>query len=91
VELICSAGFPVVYLQILSLNPLPVWQYYLYILLYIIIFMLDDLLVFFGAMITFQVTGLSTRYKKWSNLIGGLLMLLLGILLLVKPEALMFG
>ena len=46
VELICSAGFPVVYLQILSLTPLPFWQYYLYILLYIAIFMLDDIVVF---------------------------------------------
>lgn len=91
VELICSAGLPVVYLQILSLNPLPIWQYYLYIILYILIFMLDDLLVFFAAMITFQITGLSTRYKSWSNLIGGLIMALIGFLLLFKPEALMFG
>ena len=91
VELICSAGFPVVYLQILSLNPLPWWQYYAYILLYILIFMLDDLIVFCAAMITFQVTGMSTRYKRFSHLIGGVLMLLLGFLLIFKPEALMFG
>jgi len=91
VELICSAGLPVIYLQILSLTPLPAWQYYLYIFLYVIIFMLDDLLVFCGAMITFQVTGLSTRYKQWSNLLGGFIMIAIGILLLVKPEALMFG
>jgi hypothetical protein len=91
VELICSAGFPVVYLQILSLTPLDKWQYYLYILFYILIFMLDDLIVFFAAMITLQVTGLSTKYKRYSNLIGGFLMLLLGFLLVFKPEALSFG
>ncbi|MBI4795448.1 MAG: thioredoxin family protein [Deltaproteobacteria bacterium] len=91
VELVCSAGFPVVYLQILSLTPLAKWQYYSYILLYIFIFMLDDLIVFFAAMITLQVTGLSTKYKRYSNLIGGFLMLLLGFLLIFKPEALMFG
>lgn len=91
VELICSAGFPVVYLQVLSLNPLLRWQYYAYILLYTLIFMLDDLIVFFAAMITFQVTGMSTRYKRFSNLIGGLLMLLLGLLLIFKPAVLMFG
>lgn len=91
VELICSAGFPVVYLQVLSLTPLAKWQYYLYILLYVSIFMLDDLLVFLAAMITFQVTGISTRYKSFSHLIGGLLMFLLGFLLIFKPEALMFG
>jgi thiol-disulfide isomerase/thioredoxin len=91
VELICSAGFPVVYLQILSLTPLARWQYYAYILLYIFIFMLDDLIVFFVAMITFQVTGMSSKYKRFSHLIGGALMLLLGFLLIFKPEALMFG
>jgi hypothetical protein len=91
VELICSAGFPVVYLQILSLNPLPWWQYYAYILLYILIFMLDDFIVFFAAMITFQVTGMSTKYKRFSHLMGGVIMLLLGLLLIFKPEALMFG
>ncbi len=66
VELICSAGFPVVYLQILSMTPLPFWQYYLYILLYIVIFMLDDMVVFVAAMITLQMLGVTTRYKRGS-------------------------
>jgi glutaredoxin len=91
VELICSAGFPVVYLQILSLTPMPFWQYYLYILLYILIFMLDDIVVFVVAMITLQMVGVTTRYKRFSNLIGGVLMLAIGVLLLVKPGWLMFG
>ena len=91
VELICSAGFPVVYLQILSLTPMPFWQYYLYILLYIFIFMLDDMIVFVVAMITLQMVGVTTRYKRFSNLIGGVLMLIIGVLLIVKPGWLMFG
>jgi thiol-disulfide isomerase/thioredoxin len=91
VELICSTGFPVIYLQILSLTPLPRWQYYAYILLYISIFMLDDLIIFFTALITFQVTGLSGRYQRFSQLAGGVLMLIIGFLLLLRPELLMFG
>ena len=91
VELICSAGFPVIYLQILSLTPLPFWQYYLYLVLYIFVFMLDDLIVFVVAMVTLQLLGVGTRYKQVSNLIGGVLMLILGILLILRPEALMFG
>jgi thiol-disulfide isomerase/thioredoxin len=90
-ELICSAGFPVIYTQLLSLTPLPWWQYYLYLMLYIFIFILDDLLIFGAAMLTLQLTGFSTKYKRWSNLIGGVLMLLIGILLIFKPEILMFG
>jgi glutaredoxin len=91
VELICSAGFPVVYIQILSLTPMPFWQYYLYLLLYIVIFMLDDIIVFVVAMLTLQLMGVTTRYKRFSNLIGGVLMLLIGVLLLFKPGWLMFG
>ncbi|MFA5777668.1 MAG: hypothetical protein WC906_04480 [Parcubacteria group bacterium] len=91
VELICSAGLPAVYTQVLALNELAGWQYYLYILLYIFFFMLDDLFIFFMAMITLEMTGLSTKYSKYSQLIGGLIMLIIGILLIFKPEWLMFG
>jgi len=91
VELICSASLPVVYLQVLTLNQLPVWQYYLYILLYIFIFMLDDLIVYIAAMTTLQVTGLTGKYSRLSHLLGGLAMLAIGLLIMVKPEWLMFG
>jgi len=91
VELICSAGFPVIYLQILSLNKLPFWQYYLYMVLYIVMYMLDDMIIFVVAMVTLQLLGVGTRYKQASNLIGGVLMLILGGLLIFRPEALMFG
>lgn len=91
VELLCSAGLPAVYTQVLALNELVGWQYYLYILLYIFFFMLDDLLVFFVAMMTLEMTGLTTKYARYSRLIGGLLMVLIGLLLIFKPEWLMFG
>lgn len=91
VELVCSAGLPAIYTQILALNNLPLWQYYLYILLYILFFMLDDLFVFFIAMITLQMIGITTKYAKYSRLIGGLAMLIIGLLLILKPEWLMFG
>lgn len=91
VELICSAGLPAIYTQVLSLSELPSWQYYLYLALYILIFMLDDLIVFFSAMMTLQMTGLSSKYSRYSHLIGGVLMLILGVLLILKPEILMFS
>jgi len=91
VELVCSAGLPAVYTNVLSLSGLAVWQYYAYLLLYILIFMADDLLIFFIAMKTFQMTGLSHKYSRFSNLVGGIIILLLGVLLLIKPGWLMFG
>lgn len=91
VELICSAGLPAVYTQVLTLSNLANWQYYLYILLYIFVFMLDDLFVFVIAMTTLQMTGITTKYTRLSHLIGGILMLIIGLTLIFKPEWLMFG
>lgn len=91
VELVCSAGLPAVFTQVLALNNLASWKYYLYIAVYIFFFMVDDLFVFFAAMITMHMTGISTKYSRYSNLIGGILMFVLGILLIFKPGWLMFG
>lgn len=90
VELVCSAGLPAVFTQVLAMNNLATWQYYLYILLYIFFFMLDDLLVFFAAMITLEMTGVTTKYVRYSRLIGGSIMLFIGAALLFKPEWIMF-
>jgi cytochrome c biogenesis protein CcdA len=91
VELVCSAGLPAVFTQILAMNGLPKVGYYLYILLYIFFFMLDDLIVFFVAMFTLKMTGITNKYARYSSFIGGILMIVIGILLVFKPEWLMFG
>jgi cytochrome c biogenesis protein CcdA/glutaredoxin len=91
VELVCSAGLPAVFTQVLALSELSNLQYYLYILLYLLFFMIDDLFVFFIAMITLQMTGITSKYSKYSHIFGGILMFILGILLIFKPELLMFG
>ena len=91
IELACSAGLPLLFTQILSFNNLSSFEYGLYIGIYILFFMIDDLIIFFIAMFTMKVTGISNKYTKWSHLIGGLIMLIIGILLLVKPGVLMFN
>lgn len=91
VELVCSAGLPAVYTQILAMSDLPAWQYYGYLVFYIIIFMLDDLLIFLIAMTTLQMKAVGASYSKWSGWVGGIVMLIIGILLLFKPGWLMFG
>ena len=91
IELACSAGLPLLFTQILSFNNLSLFEYGLYIGIYILFFMIDDLIIFFIAMFTMKVTGISNKYTKWSHLIGGLIMLIIGILLLVKPGVLMFN
>jgi threonine/homoserine/homoserine lactone efflux protein len=89
VELICSAGLPVIYTQVLSLQNLTGVEYILYLLLYLFFFMLDDVLIFVIAMKTAQLSGISTKYSRWAHLVGGILMIVLAILMAVKPEWLM--
>ena len=91
VELACSAGLPVMFIEILSMNSLTIIEKIIYIGLYMIAFLLDDLIVFIVAMSTMELTGFSTKYGKLSKLIGGLLLLGIGILLIFKPEWLMFN
>lgn len=91
IELSCSLGFPVVYSEILAINEITGIYKILYILLYILFYMLDDIIVFTIAMITFKLTGLSNRFNKYSNLIGGIIMIILGIFLIFKPEWIMFN
>ncbi len=91
VELVCSAGLPAIYTKVLTMSKLPTWQYYLYLVFYIFIFMLDDLIVFITAMLALQASGIQSKYSKFSHLIGGIIMLIIGILLIFKPELLMFG
>lgn len=91
VELACSAGLPLVFSELLALNKVSSFMKFMYTVLYILFFLLDDLIVFFIAMVTMKVTGISTKYNKFSHLLGGIIMLLIGILLIVKPEWLMFN
>lgn len=91
VELACSAGLPAIYTQVLALSDLSVFQYYGYLLLYILFFMLDDLFVFFLAMTTLKMAFINAKYTRYSNMIGGILMLIIGILLILRPEWLMFS
>ena len=91
VELACSAGLPVMFIEILSMNELTIIEHIIYIALYMLFFLLDDLIVFFIAMRTMELTGFSTKYGKVSKLVGGLLLLGIGILLIFKPEWLMFN
>jgi len=90
IEFFCSAGLPAIYTRILTLSQISSITYYLYLLLYTFIFMLDDMIIFGIAVITLSKIGFTDKYTKWSALIGGLLMLILGLLLAFKPDFLVF-
>lgn len=91
IELLCSLGLPVIFTEILSLNNLNKIEKGTYILIYILFFLIDDIIIFLIAVFSSKVTAISNKYTKYSHLIGGLIMIIIGILMLVKPEWLMFN
>jgi hypothetical protein len=82
VEFVCSAAIPAVFTQVLSLAGLTTLQYYGYILLYVLFFMLDDLVVFGTAAIALT-SSLGDRYSKYTRPVGAAILIILGLLLLV--------
>lgn len=90
VESVCSAGLPACFTRILALNQLAPLTYYLYLLLYTFIFMLDDLIIFTIAIITLSKIGFTEKYNYWATLVGGLIVIILGLLLLFRPGILIF-
>ena len=89
IELLCTAGFPAVYTQILALRQLPWWEYYGYLALYNVAYMLDDALMVTIAVLTLGRHKLQEREGRWLKLISGLVMLALGATLIAQPDWLM--
>lgn len=91
VELACSAGWPMIFTTILDLNNVSLLAKIIYMLIYIVFYLIDDLVVFVLAMITLKVTGVTTKYNRLNHLVGGIIMIIIGLLLIFKPEILMLN
>ena len=85
VELLCTAGFPAIYTRILTLRELPVWQYYGYLALYNVAYVLDDGLMLALAIVTLTRRKLQARAGRWLKLVSGAVMLGLGAVLIARP------
>jgi thiol-disulfide isomerase/thioredoxin len=91
IELACSLGFPVIYTELLNLNNITGIVKIFYLLLYIVFYMLDDMVVFIISMVTLEATGITNKYNKLCTLISAIIMIIMGLLLLFKPEWLMLN
>jgi hypothetical protein len=86
IELLCTAGFPAVYTQILTMHQLPTWQYYAYLGLYNLAYILDDTVMVTIAVITLSRRKLQEQTGRWLKLTSGLVMASLGAVLLLHPK-----
>jgi hypothetical protein len=81
IEFVCSAAVPAIFTHVLSLASLTTFQHYGYILLYVVVFMLDDLVIFGSAAIAMN-SSLGDRYAKYFRPVGATILIILGVLLL---------
>ena len=79
VELMCTIGFPMIYTQLLTTYNLPQTTYYIYILLYCVMYMIDDFLLFSVAVVTLNCMEMTQKRVRTMKLISGILMVLLAV------------
>lgn len=91
IELLCSLGLPVMFTQILAANEISGGMQFVYSLIYVFFFLIDDIIIFIIAMKTLEIKAISNRYGKYAHLIGGIIMVIIGLLMILKPEWLMFN
>jgi hypothetical protein len=87
-ELLCTAGFPLVFTRILTLADLHASAYYGYLALYNLVYMLPLLAIVAGFVVTLGARKLQEEEGRILKLLSGLMMLGLGLMLLLAPDAL---
>jgi glutaredoxin len=90
VELLCTAGLPALFTQILAAHGLSWWEHHGYMLLYILAYMLDDTVMLVLAVVTLTRRKIQERAGRVLKLVSGVAMVGLGLLLILRPEWLRF-
>lgn len=86
IEFACSVGIPQTFTKILQINNISFIQRQIYTVVYILGYMIDDFIVFGLALLSVNKLHLTTKYSKWMNLFGGILMIILGLIMIFKPS-----
>ncbi len=86
IELICTAGFPVIWTTILSENNVSLVLFATLFALYMLIYFLDEAFVFGTILLTLKASKFEEEQGRVLKLLGGIIMLTLAYFWLAKPE-----
>lgn len=87
-ELLCTAGFPMVYTRILTMRDVDPGLYYLYLGLYNVVYVIPLLVIVVLFVMRFGARKLGEGEGRLLKLLSGMMMLGLGGLMLVHPQGL---
>ena len=85
VEFSCTAGFPVLWTNLLVSQEIAGLAFVSLLILYLLIYQIDEMAIFFTAVYTFKASKLEEKHGRILKLIGGMLMLTLAVVMLVNP------
>jgi hypothetical protein len=87
-ELLCTSGLPLVYTRVLTLRDMPPPAFYGYLALYNVVYVLPLFLIVVGFALTLSNHKLTEYQGRVLKLLSGMMMLALGALLILRPDAL---
>ena len=85
-EFLCTAGFPMVYTRILTMEELPSLTYYLYLVFYNVIYIIPLLVIVIVFTLSFGAKKLQEEQGKQLKLVSGMMMLYMGLVLVFMPD-----
>jgi thiol-disulfide isomerase/thioredoxin len=85
VEFSCTAGFPVLWTNLLAAQQVTPLNFGLLLLLYMVIYQIDELAIFLFAVYTLKANRLEEKHGRILKLIGGTLMLTLAAVMAIDP------
>jgi hypothetical protein len=85
VEFSCTAGFPVLWTNLVAAQEVTTITFVVLLLLYMLIYQLDEMGIFLVAAFTLKSSKLEEKQGRILKLIGGMLMLTLAVVMLVNP------
>lgn len=84
----CTAGLPLLWTNLIADRGVPTSGAVALFLLYLLIFLVDELVIFGAAVLTLRATKMQQHHGRALQLIGGTLMLTLAIAMVAAPAAL---
>ncbi|MBP8856513.1 MAG: hypothetical protein KBG60_00740 [Anaerolineaceae bacterium] len=85
VEFSCTAGFPVLWTNLLTAQNVSLAVFFGLLLIYMLIYQFDELVIFFAAVTTLRASRLEERHGRILKLVSGVFMLTLSLVMLINP------
>ena len=85
VEFSCTAAFPVIWSNILSAHGVTRLEFGLHLLLYMLLYQLDELIIFLVVVVTMKSKRMEEKHGQVLKLFSGCLMVVLSAVMIVDP------